>query len=102
MARLIGKKTDSAADDVVFELGEASLTVGRDPSCGVFIEAPLLSREHARIDVRDGAHVLVDLDSTNFTRVNGERITEKALQNGDEIHFSRARCFCARQRPAKT
>lgn len=92
MARLIWKKTDTEADDVAFELGETSLTVGRDPRCGVFIDAPLLSREHARIDCREGAHVVVDLGSTNFTRVNGDRVTEKALANGDRILFSRALC----------
>ena len=92
MARLIWKKTDSPSDDVAFDLGDATLVVGRDPKCEVFINAPLLSREHARIDYRDGAHFVVDLDSTNFTRVNGERVTEKALKAGDQIHFSRAIC----------
>lgn len=92
MARLIWKKSDSPDDDVAFDLGETSLLVGRDPKCGVFINAPLLSREHARIDFREGAHVVTDLDSTNFTKVNGERITEKALKSGDRIHFSRAVC----------
>lgn len=92
MARLIWKKTDSEEDDVSFELGEATLVVGRDPRCGVFINAPLLSREHARIEYRDGAHVVVDLGSTNFTKVNGKRVAEKALQSGDEVGFSRARC----------
>ena len=92
MARLIWKKTDSPSDDVAFDLGEASLVVGRDPKCGIFINAPLLSREHARIDFREGAHLVVDLDSTNFTKVNGERITEKALKTGDQILFSRAVC----------
>jgi pSer/pThr/pTyr-binding forkhead associated (FHA) protein len=93
MARLIWKKSDAPTDAVSFELGETSVVVGRDPRCGVFIDAPLLSREHARIDCREGAHVVVDLGSTNFTKVNGERITERALRNGDQIHFSRAICL---------
>jgi pSer/pThr/pTyr-binding forkhead associated (FHA) protein len=92
MARLIWKKTDSPDDAVAFDLGDASMVVGRDPKCGVFINAPLLSREHARIDFKEGAHVVTDLDSTNFTKVNGERISEKALKSGDRIHFSRAVC----------
>ena len=92
MARLIWKKSDSPDDDVTFELGEATVTVGRDPNCGVFINAPLLSREHARIEYREGAHFVVDLGSTNFTKVNGERVNEKALQDGDQIAFSRALC----------
>lgn len=96
MARLIWKKTDSPAEDVSFELGETPVLVGRDPNCGIFIDAPLLSREHARLDYREGGHVLVDLGSTNFTKVNGERITERALRNGDEIRFSRAVCIYER------
>ena len=93
MARLIWKRTESEDHDVVFELGAPVMTVGRDPDCGVFMDTPLLSREHARIELREGAHVVVDLGSTNFTRVNGERIKERVLQDGDEIHFSRTRCL---------
>ena len=92
MARLIWKKTDSQDDDVAFDLGETPLVVGRDPKCGVFINAPLLSREHALIYFREGGHVVTDLDSTNFTRVNGERVTDRALRSGDQIQFSRAVC----------
>lgn len=92
MARLIWKQNDTPADDVVFELREDPVVVGRDPKCAVFINAPLLSREHARIERRETGHVVIDLDSTNFTKVNGERVTEKALQDGDRIHFSRALC----------
>ncbi len=92
MARLVWKRSDDPAEDAPFELGEVSLTIGRDPQCGIFIDAPLTSREHARIDFRDGAHVLVDLGSTNFTRVNGERIGERILSAGDQIQISRARC----------
>jgi pSer/pThr/pTyr-binding forkhead associated (FHA) protein len=92
MARLIWKKTENEADHATFDLTEAALTVGRDPVCGIFIDAPLVSREHARIEWRDGAHVVVDLGSTNFTKVNGERITERTLVDGDEILFSRAVC----------
>lgn len=93
MARLIWKKTEDEADHVTFELAEAPLTVGRDPVCGIFIDAPLVSREHARIEWRDGGHVIVDLGSTNFTKVNGERVTERPLRDGDEVHFSRAVCL---------
>ena len=92
MARLIWKRNDDPNEDVAFDLGDTSLIIGRDPKCSIFIDAPLISREHARIDYRDGGHVLVDMGSTNLTRVNGQRITEKPLQEGDEIHLSRARC----------
>lgn len=93
MARLIWKRNENPDEDVAFDLGEGSQTIGRDPKCGIFIDTPLLSREHARIDFRDGGHVVVDLGSTNLTKVNGERITEKALKSGDQVHISRARCI---------
>jgi pSer/pThr/pTyr-binding forkhead associated (FHA) protein len=37
--------------------------------------------------------VVVDLGSTNLTKVNGERIIERALRSGDQIHFSRTICL---------
>ena len=92
MPRLIWKKTDSPDEDVVFELGDAPAVVGRDPKCAIFMDTPLLSREHARIELREGGHVVIDLDSTNFTKVNGERVAEQPLKAGDRIHFSRAVC----------
>ena len=92
MARLIWKRTENPDEDVSFDLGEGSLIVGRDPKCAIFIDAALVSREHARVDFRDGVHVLVDLGSTNFTKVNGERITERALAPDDRIQISRVLC----------
>jgi pSer/pThr/pTyr-binding forkhead associated (FHA) protein len=45
--------------------------------------------------------VLVDLGSTNFTRVNGERIRrERELQDGDLLAFGRARCRFLAAAPA--
>jgi len=73
-----------------FELhGETVL--GRLESNGIPIEDTLASREHARIEVRDGRYVLVDLGSSNGTRVNGKRITEHALRTGDRIVIGTAR-----------
>ena len=36
----------------------------------------------------DGAYVLKDLGSPNGTTVNGERITERKLQEGDRINMA--------------
>jgi pSer/pThr/pTyr-binding forkhead associated (FHA) protein len=44
-----------------------------------------VSRRHARLAARDGVLVLTDLGSTNGTRVNGHRITEVVLGEGDRI-----------------
>lgn len=51
-----------------------------------------MSRAHARIEGRGDVFFVVDLGSTNLTRVNGEVVAERELRNGDELQFARARC----------
>ncbi len=88
-------------DDLVeFPLDEDVLEVGRDEGVAIRIDEPLVSRRHARLERRDGVWTVRDLDSTNFTRVNGQRIRrEQELSDGDELQFARARCQF-RARPA--
>ncbi|NCC32174.1 MAG: FHA domain-containing protein [Chloroflexia bacterium] len=62
----------------------AEIIVGReDPVSSIFPEIDLtsfggetggVSRKHARITHKDGQWMLTDLDSTNHTRINGERL----------------------------
>jgi pSer/pThr/pTyr-binding forkhead associated (FHA) protein len=82
-----------AAGNVAFDLGQTPLLVGRGDECDIRVDEPLVSRTHARIDWRSGVHVVVDLQSTNFTRVNGRRVlVEQALEPGDLVQFARAVC----------
>jgi hypothetical protein len=46
-----------------------STMVGRDKSCGIVVNDPLASRNHARIELRDGKFILLD-QSTNGTYLN--------------------------------
>lgn len=68
------------------------MTVGRDEGASLRIDEPLVSRLHARIERRGERYVLLDLGSTNLTRVNGEVVGERELKDGDELRFARARC----------
>jgi hypothetical protein len=66
-------------------LGVEPIVIGRLPECAVVLHDQNVSRRHAEIR-RSGSDVMViDLNSTNGTRVNGTRVTEKVLQDGDEI-----------------
>jgi pSer/pThr/pTyr-binding forkhead associated (FHA) protein len=90
-ARLVWERPDGAT--VEFPLEGDSLEVGRDDEVAIRVDEPLVSRRHARLERRGDDWVLVDLGSTNFTRVNGERIRrERELQDGDLLTFGRARC----------
>ena len=50
-----------------------SSSIGRLPECDITLDDPNVSRRHAEIRPRGDGFVLVDLGSTNGTRVNGVR-----------------------------
>jgi hypothetical protein len=59
--------------------------LGRSSACDVPLDDASASRRHAEIRRRAGKTVLVDLDSTNGTLVNGRRVREAPLRAGDRI-----------------
>ena len=90
-ARLVWERPDGGR--VEFPLEGDALEVGRDEELAIRVDEPLVSRRHARLERRGEAWVVVDLGSTNFTRVNGERVhRERELVHGDELTLGRARC----------
>jgi FhaA, N-terminal domain/FHA domain len=72
-------------------LGESVLTIGRLPESNIVLADPNVSRSHAEIRPRGVGYVVVDLGSTNGTRVNGVRVSEQELVDGDEIAFGNTR-----------
>ncbi len=73
-------------------LGEAVVTFGRRPESTVQLADPNVSRNHAEIRPHGNGWLLVDLGSTNGTRVNGVRISSHELSEGDEIAFGNTVC----------
>ena len=61
--------------------------IGRDPSCGVWLDQPGVSRHHARVVVTDDVAEIEDLGSTNGTIVNGVRVQEMMLRQGDTVRI---------------
>jgi len=64
---------------------DRSLTLGRHPDCDIILSDPLISSFHARIEDRGDSWTLLDLGSTNGTRVNGEPTQETELSPGFKI-----------------
>jgi len=69
--------------------------VGRDPACGVWVDAEGVSRRHARIRIRSSANgdaaTIEDLSSTNGTYVQRRRVVgETRLADGDRIQVGHA------------
>jgi DNA-binding NtrC family response regulator len=65
------------------ELG-AALTIGREPGNNIVLDE-FASARHARIEKREKRFVLRDLRSRNGTLVNGTRVIEVELSDGDRI-----------------
>ncbi|HVM19549.1 MAG TPA: FHA domain-containing protein, partial [Egibacteraceae bacterium] len=62
-------------------------TVGRLPECDVTLDDPSVSRRHARIQRRAGTWTIEDLGSTNGLKVNGERVQQADLADGDRLQL---------------
>lgn len=69
----------------------APIRIGRAPECELVLKDSRVSRRHARLASRDGVLVLTDLGSTNGTLVNGRRVSEMVLGEGDTIQIGETR-----------
>ena len=67
-------------------IAEAPITLGRANDCEIVIQDPNVSRRHAEVRREGDEFVVVDLGSTNGTKVNGAVVKrQQQLQDGDEI-----------------
>ena len=71
-------------------LGDTAIDIGRGSGAALILDADSVSRKHARIERFGGGHKIVDQGSTNGTYVNGTRIKEQILKDGDRIGIGKA------------
>jgi pSer/pThr/pTyr-binding forkhead associated (FHA) protein len=67
------------------EVNRPDVVIGRHSDADVRLAYPEVSRRHCRLAFQDGKWVLYDLDSLNGVFVNGERVQETVLYEGDQI-----------------
>jgi hypothetical protein len=70
-----------------YQLTEPVTVIGRSRRCGIVLTDPNVSRQHAEIRRQDDGFMLVDLGSTNGTRVNRRDVKQAVLQHGDRIEL---------------
>jgi hypothetical protein len=87
VARLVEDREGSEGES--YPLGP-STTIGRTRDCQIAIETLEVSRRHARIALTESGYVLTDLNSGNGSFVNGQRISESRIQDGDRIQIGNA------------
>jgi signal transduction histidine kinase len=75
-----------------FRLNPPECTVGRHPENSISLLLESVSRFHARLDLENGEWLLTDLNSSNGTFLNGQRLgTEsRPVSDRDRITFGRA------------
>jgi predicted component of type VI protein secretion system len=79
----------------------APVTIGRLPDNTIAIDNSAVSSRHVRV-VREGPQFVVeDLESTNGTFVNGEKVTKRALRHGDTILVGKHKLFFDRMGDAE-
>jgi predicted component of type VI protein secretion system len=79
------KKRDGT--QVVYELGERAITIGRSTEADLAILDDKASRVHCGIRMWDGEFFLKDLKSRNGTFVNGQSVDMVRLNPGDRIRI---------------
>jgi len=95
--------TPSAARGVLrgrqgdYQLTGAVTVIGRSRRCDIVLTDPNVSRQHAEIRRRDDGFMLVDLGSTNGTRVNRRDVKQVVLQHGDRIELGTTELLFERQ-----
>ncbi|MFP5376094.1 MAG: FHA domain-containing protein, partial [Acidimicrobiia bacterium] len=73
------------ADGSRVRVTDRPVTIGRMAECDVTLTDESVSRRHAEVRRVGSDIVLVDLGSTNGTKVNGTGVRERRLSDGDEI-----------------
>jgi hypothetical protein len=85
MPRLVAQSPEFAGKS--FDLSGSEITVGRVADNKVQVEHASVSGHHAVLTLDALDYFIKDLDSTNGTRINGERITQQKLRRNDIVRL---------------
>jgi hypothetical protein len=80
-----------------YQLTEAVTVIGRSRRCDIVLTDANVSRQHAEIRKQDDGFMLLDLGSTNGTRLNRRDVKQVVLQHGDRIELGTTEFLFERQ-----
>jgi uncharacterized RDD family membrane protein YckC len=89
VAKLVVNPTSSSRREVA--LARTLLSIGRDPSNDVVLPDAMVSRRHAVIEYRGSQYFIRDCNSSNGSLVNGDKVSERGLRDGDLLAIGTAR-----------
>jgi pSer/pThr/pTyr-binding forkhead associated (FHA) protein len=92
------RSSDDTTDPFTFRILPGNIrTIGRSPGAQFVLDAALVSRLHCRLSAGATELQVDDLDSTNGTFVNGERVTKSSLKEGDKLGVGRVELVVSRE-----
>jgi pSer/pThr/pTyr-binding forkhead associated (FHA) protein len=84
---LVVTRGEAAGSRILLDL--ETTTAGRHPDSGIFLDDITVSRRHAVLEPTTAGWHLRDVGSLNGTYVNGERVDDAVLSNGDELQIGK-------------
>lgn len=87
--RLVVLSTSMAGRE--FELDKVAMVIGRTEENDLWVNHRSISRHHAKVIRENGSYAIVDLQSANGVRVNGEDYGKVELRGGDLIDLGHVR-----------
>jgi predicted component of type VI protein secretion system len=85
MPRLVAQSPEFAGKS--FDLSGREISVGRVADNEIQVEHASVSGHHATLRLEGMDYVIKDLDSTNGTRINGEKVTLQKLRRNDILRL---------------
>ena len=87
---ILQSAADTDGDSLTFRMPSGAIkTVGRAPRADFVVDAALVSRLHCRLTASEHEVDVVDLDSTNGTYINDQRVKSGCIKSGDRLRVGR-------------
>jgi ABC transport system ATP-binding/permease protein len=91
------KTADEADPAFTFRILPGSVkTIGRSSGAEFIVDAAMVSRLHCQLTAGAAELEVVDLDSTNGTFVNGQRVKRGSLKEDDRLGVGRVELIVSR------
>ena len=92
------RTVDEAPDPLTFRILPGAIrTIGRSTGAQFIVDAALVSRLHCRLSAGATELQVDDLESTNGTFVNGQRVQQSSLKEGDRLGVGRVELVVCRE-----
>jgi pSer/pThr/pTyr-binding forkhead associated (FHA) protein len=92
------KNAEEATEPITFRILPGNIkTIGRSSGAQFIVDAALVSRLHCRLSAGATELQVDDLDSTNGTFVNGQRVKRSSLKEGDRLGVGRVELLISRE-----